>query len=88
MRARKTLNKDVLKEEIGVYCATMANFWNNKNDEMYNNSRQGIYTIIGLMVNYMGEEEEKLLEFARRKLNAYVLFDGNKISSDIIFREI
>lgn len=88
MKNRKTLNADILKNEIDVYCATMANFWNDKTDEMYQNSRQGIYTIISLMVYYMGFEEKELLDFARKKLNAYVITDGNKTTTDIIYKEI
>ena len=88
MKTRKTLNAEILKNEIDVYCATMANFWHNKTDEMYQNSKQGIYTIIGLMVYYLGYNEKELLDFARTKLNAYVLTDGNRTTSDIIYKEI
>ena len=88
MEKRKTLNADILKGEIDVYCATMANFWNEKEDAMYTESKQAIYTIISLMVYYMGHNENELLHFARKKLNAYVLANGNKTTSDIIYKAI
>lgn len=67
MKTRKTLDANILKYEIEVYCATMANFWNDKEDAMYTESRQAIYTIISLMVYYMGYKESELLDFARKK---------------------
>lgn len=88
MEARKTLNEEILSEEISVYCAKMANSWNNKTDVMYQNSKQGIYTIIELMVRYMGKDREQLLQYARRKLNGYVITDGNKVDSSVIYNEI
>lgn len=87
-KPRKTLNADILKYEIDVYCATMADFWNYKEDAMYKESKEAIYTIISLMVYYMGYKEAELLDFARKKLNAYVLTDGNKITTDIVYKEI
>jgi hypothetical protein len=88
MKNRKTLNADILKKEIDIYCATMANFWNYKEDAMYAESKQAIYTIISLMVYYMGYKEAELLDFARKRLNAYVLTDDDNITSDIIYKEI
>lgn len=88
MRARKTLNEEILLNEISVYCATMANFWNEKTDTMYQNSKQGIYTIIGLMVYYMKKDREELLKYARNELNKYVITDGNKVDYSVICNEI
>ncbi len=90
MRFRKTLNAEILKQEIDVQCATMANFWHDKDDPFYTESRSAIYTIIGLMVYYMGHKESELLEFARKRLNAYVLFDdrGRNTTTDEIYSEI
>ena len=88
MKARKTLDEKILLNEISVYCATMANFCNNKTDEMYQNSKQGIYTIIALMVFYMKKSEEQLLNYARKELNKYVIGDGNKVDYALICNEI
>lgn len=88
MKTRKTLNEKILKYEIDIYCATMANFWHEKSDEMYQGSKQAIYTIIGLMVYYFGSNEAELLDFARKKLNSYILLDGHKDISDDIYNEI
>ena len=88
MKARKTLNEEILLNEISVYCATMANFWHNKTDDMYQNSKQGIYTIIGWMVYYMKKNEEELLKYARNELNKYVITDGNKVDYSVICNEI
>ena len=88
MKIRITLNENILKYEIEIYCATMANFWHNKSDSMYQNSKQGIYTIINLMVTYMGFKEKDLIKFAQEKLNSYVLADGNKTTTDEIIRNL
>ena len=39
-------------------------------------------------VCYMGYKKEELLDFARKKLNSYVLLDGHKDTSDDIYNEI
>lgn len=88
MKVRKTLNEEILLHRISVYCATMANFWTDKTDAMYQDSKQGIYTIISLMVEYMGKSERELLKYAREQLNGYVIIDGNKTDSDTIYKEI
>lgn len=88
MKVRKTLNEEILRKEISVYCATMSNFWHNKSDEMYQNSKQGIYTIIELMVYYMNKNREELLRYARNELNKYVVTDGNKTDYSVICNEI
>ena len=88
MKIRKTLNEEILLHRISVYCATMANFWHDKADAMYQDSKQGIYTIIGLMVEYMGKSEEELLKYAREQLNGYVVTDGNKVESSVVYNEI
>ena len=49
MKYRKTLDSKILLYEIDVYCATMSNFWQNKNDTMYTESKSAIYTIIELI---------------------------------------
>lgn len=88
MKTRKTLNAKILKEEIRVYCATMANFWHYKEDAMYIESKQAIYTIISLLVYYMGYKQEELLTFARKELNCFVLTDGNCNDTELIYKEI
>lgn len=89
MKKRKTLNANILKQEIEVYCATMANFWNYKNDVMYENSKQGIYTIIELMVYYMGYKREELIQFAKEKLCSFILNDANNATTtDDICKEL
>lgn len=74
---RKTLNEKILKYEIEVYCATMANFWNDKSNKMYSESKQAINTIIDLMVYYFGSDEKELIQFARKNLNAFVQLSQN-----------
>lgn len=81
---RKTLNEKILKYEIEVYCATMANFWNDKSDKMYSESKQSINTIIDLMVYYFGCNEKELIQFVRKKLNAFVQADQNVEMSEIL----
>lgn len=71
MKHRKTLDARILLYEIDVYCATMANFWMDKNDDMYTGSKNAIYTIIELMVYYMGYKRDDLFKFAVDKLNGY-----------------
>ena len=87
-RIRKTLDEKILMYEITVYCATMANFWHDKENEMYVESKHGIYAIIGMMVYYMGKNEAELLNYARNELNKYVLTDGNSVDYSIICNEI
>lgn len=81
---RKTLNEKILKYEIEVYCATMANFWNDKSDKIYSESKQAINTIIDLMVYYFGSDEKELIQFVREKLNAFVQGDQNVEISEIL----
>ena len=88
MKKRKTLNAEILKHEIKIYCSTMANYWHNKDDEMYKNSKQGIYTLIALMVYYMGENEDELKDFARRSLNGFIQFSDFNESTDNVYKEI
>lgn len=88
MKLRKSLNAKILYKEIEVYTATMANFWNDQNNQMYQNSKQGIYCIANLMSYYMGIPLESTLNFARQKLNAFVLTDGNKTTTDKIKKEL
>lgn len=78
MKYRKTLDSKILFYEIDVYCATMANFWKNKNDNMYTESKIAIDNIIELMVYYMGYNRKDLYKYAIDKLNGYC------ISNDII----
>ena len=73
MKYRKTLDSKILFNEIDVYCATMANFWQDKNDPMYTESKSAIYTIIELMVYYMGYDRDKLHKYAIEKLNGYCI---------------
>ena len=75
MKYRKTLNSKILFYEIDVYCATMANFWQNKNDTMYTESKSAIDTIIELMVYYMGYKKKDLCKYAIDKLNGYCIAD-------------
>lgn len=88
MKTRKTLDANILKQEIEIYCETMANFWNDKDDAMFTESKQAIYTIISLMVYYMGYKESELLDFARKKLNAFVITDDTKTTTENISAEI
>lgn len=81
---RKTLNEKILKYEIEVYCATMANFWNDKSDKMYSESKQAINTIIDLMVYYFGSDEKELIQFVRKNLIAFVQVDQNVEISEIL----
>lgn len=79
MKYRKTLDSKILLYEIDVYCATMANFWQNKDDTMYTESKSAIYTIVELMVYYMGYNRNKLHKYAISKLNGYCV--SNEISN-------
>ena len=88
MKKRKTLNAEILKHEIEIYCATMSNYWNNKDDEMYINSKQAVYTLIALMVYYMGEDEDELKDFARRTLNGFIQFSDFNETTDNVYKEI
>lgn len=78
MKYRKTIDAKILLYEIDVYCATMANFWQNKDDTMYTESKSAIYTIVELMVYYMGYKRKDLCKYAIDKLNSYC------IANDII----
>ena len=78
MKYRKTIDAKILFYEIDVYCATMANFWKNKDDSMYTESKSAIYTIVELMVYYMGYKRKDLCKYAVDKLNGYC------IANDII----
>lgn len=69
---RKTLNEKILLYRIDVYCATMADFWSEKDDPMYFESKQGIYTIAGLMQDFMGENYNNIVKYAIKKLNGYL----------------
>lgn len=81
---RKTLNEKILKYEIEVYCATMANLWNDKSNKMYSESKQSINTIIDLMVYYFGSDEKELIQFVRKNLIAFVQADQNVEISEIL----
>lgn len=81
---RKTLNEKILKYEIEVYCATMANFWNDKSNKMYFESKQSINTIIDLMVYYFGSDEKELIQFVRKNLNTFVQLEQNVEISEIL----
>mgnify|MGYP007135735273 CR=1 FL=1 len=81
MKYRKTLNNKILLNEIDVYCATMANFWQDKSDPMYTESKSAIYTIFELMVYYMGYDRKDLYKYAVSKLNSYCV--SNEISDYI-----
>lgn len=81
---RKTLDEKILLYRIDVYCATMADFWNEKNDPMYFESKQGIYTIAGLMQDFMGENYNNIVKYAIKKLNGYLaLSDFYYITDDV-----
>lgn len=73
MKYRKTIDAKILFYEIDVYCATMANFWQNKDDSMYIESKSAIYTIVELMVYYMGYKRKDLCKYAIDKLNGYCI---------------
>lgn len=78
MKYRKTIDSKILFHEIDVYCATMANFWQNKDDTMYTESKSAINTIIELMVYYMEYKRKDLCKYAIDKLSGYC------IANDII----
>jgi len=71
MKYRKTIDAKILLYRIDVYCMTMADFWNEKNDPMYFESKQGIYTIAGLMQDFMGHNYSSIIKYAIDKLNGY-----------------
>lgn len=75
---RKTLNEKILLYRIDVYCATMADFWSEKDDPMYFESKQGIYTIAGLMQDFMGENYNNIVKYAIKKLNGYLALQGEE----------
>lgn len=62
----------------------MANFWNDKSDKMYSESKQAINTIIDLMVYYFGSDEKELIQFVRKNLIAFVQVDQNVEISEIL----
>lgn len=71
MKYRKTIDAKILLYRIDVYCMTMADFWNEKNDPMYFESKEAIYTIAGLMQDFMGYNYSSIVKYAIDKLNGY-----------------
>lgn len=62
-------------------------FGTKKNDPMYFESKQGVYTIAGLMQDFMGENYNNIVKYAVKKLNGYLAFSDFFYTTDDVEKE-
>lgn len=84
---RKTLDEKILLYRIDVYCATMANFWSEKDDPMYFESKEAVYIIAGLMQDFMGKNYNDIVKYAVKKLNGYLALSDFFYTTDDVEKE-
>ena len=84
---RKTLDEKILLYRIDIYCATMADFWREKDDPMYFESKEAVYTIAGLMQEFMGKNYNDIVKYAAKKLNGYLAFSDFSYTTDDVEKE-